>query len=288
MQPMIATAEQLRHSLADWLYLTGIQFETKDIVTSWQQDGFAEVPQQVIEKSSRPTVLKPANDVATVIAMPVIEPVRQFANLKDYNSYLSSWKKLGICTTSTHTVLGTGVEKPILMVIAESPDDVEDRTGTAFSGLGHQLIKQALAAAGLTEGQLYLTYLSKWRPPGGQRNIGKHEAAHLLPLLYEEMRLVAPKAVLALGESLAGLFLGDAAQAKTVMGKVLSIQNQLDNSDLPFMASQKGEILVKTQSMKKSFWLNLLSYTAALTSGVNGLPACGSPSNNVEYISDVH
>ena len=287
MNPMIATAEQLRHSLADWLYLTGIQFETKDIVTSWQADGFAEATQQVIEKAPR-AALKPANDTATVIPMPAIEPTKKFDNLKDYSSYLSSWKKLGICATSTHTVLGIGAENPVLMVIAESPDDVEDRTGTAFSGLGHQLIKQALAAAGLAEDQLYVTYLSKWRPPGGQRNIGKHETAHLLPLLYEEMRLVAPKAVLALGESLAGVFLGDTPHAKAAMGKVLSIKNQLDNLNLPFMASQKGEILVKTQSMKKSFWLNLLSYTAALTSGVNGLPACGSPSNNVEYISDVH
>lgn len=278
----IATAEQLRHSLADWLLLTGIQFETKDIVTKWQQDAFAEAPQQVIEKIARP-----ANDPGNVVQMPAIEPVKQFSNLKDYNSYLSSWKKLSICNTASNIVPGTGVESPKLMIIAEAPDDAEDRSGIAFSGSGHQLVRQVLGAAGFKPDQVYLTYLSKWRPPG-QRNIAKHEVSHLLPLLHEEIRLVRPRAVLALGESLASHVLGDSTSAKVKLGQIISIKNQLDNSNLPFLASQKGESLVKTPGMKKAFWFTMLSYAAALQSGVYGSPAGGSPSNNVEYISDVH
>lgn len=244
------------YSFADWLQLGGVYYEVREEPASWGQEQSAvSFPAEEVVAMAQPA---PKEAVLTT------QPFQQFSDLDSYNSHLLSWKKIGICNTSTNTVLGSGVSSPALMLVAEAPDDVEDRSGIAFSGAGNQIILQALQAAGFDHTHIYMTYLSKWRPPGGQRALGKHETIHLVPMLLEEMRLVRPKAVLVLGESVGKLILGESFPGSGGIGKVFSINNQIDKRQIPLMASQKGENLVKTQGMKKNFWFSLLSYTASL------------------------
>lgn len=239
--------------------MAGISYEAGDQPFQWLAPEADIIPMpQVANTDPQPVAKKTVAATA-----PLVEAIPQFTDLSSYNSYVSSWKKLGICATSSSTVLGIGSTSPDLMIIAEAPDDTEDRNGIAFSGLGHNVVCQALTAANISDTQLYKSYLSKWRPPG-QRPLYKTEAAQLLPLLLEEIRLVQPKALLVLGESLARAITGDTLPRGTLTGKYLFITNQLDKTNLPFQAFQKGEILVKTLAMKKTFWFTLLAYTASL------------------------
>ena len=241
------------YPLAEWLYLSGVQYEISEEEYAWGGQAESVVP-AAMPVTAKPVAIKPST---TALNLP------GFIDLNAFHSYVASWKGLGLCNTATHAVTGEGVTAPQIMIVSEAPDDSEDRSGKAFSGPAHLLIRQALAAAGFDMDHVYMTYLSKWRPPG-QRALGKHEMAALSALLQEEIRLVRPKALLALGESTARAIGGDSLPATGLSGKIFNIKNQWDSKNMPFLASQKAETLLKTPSMKKAFWFSLLSCTATL------------------------
>jgi uracil-DNA glycosylase family 4 len=296
MLPTTPHFDALSHSLVDWLYLAGLQAETSSQPRHWLQDteqapiiaaGFAEELQASPLLHSPVTaapIKVPAAPVLAVVSLP------NFINLESYNSFITSYKTLDICKTSNKTLLGVGSLQPDLMVVADTPNDTEDRCGESFTSLGHQNILQALDFAGFSKEKSYYTYLSKWRPPG-QRPLTKLEVHHLAPLLIAEINLVRPKALLLLGESIARALLGESAGTTVPLSTLLLYQNQLDNKEIPVWASQRGENLVKTQSMKKSFWFSILSFKAALSA--RGLVVADTMTqrqahHNLEYISDVH
>ncbi len=254
-----AQLKTLPYPLAEWLYLSGVQYEISEEACVW---GGAE---KEYVSSSVTSVPSPGPIPVQSPTAPRERPssLPHFIDLAAFNSYIATWRGLGLCSTATHAVLGQGSLQPRVMVIAEAPDDAEDRSGETFSGAAHQLVIQALTAAGFDKADIYVTYLSKWRPPG-QRSLGKHEVTPLSAMLWEEIRLVRPKALLVLGEGLARAIGGDSLPTSGLLGKILSINNQIDNLNLSFLASQKAETLLKTPSMKKTFWFSLLSYTATL------------------------
>lgn len=72
----------------------------------------------------------------------------------------------------TQTVFGEGPSTAELMFVGEQPGDVEDREGEPFVGPAGQLLRQALAEAGIDAGTVYLTNAVKhfkWRPKGKRR-----------------------------------------------------------------------------------------------------------------------
>ena len=96
------------------------------------------------------------------------------------------------------TVFGEGSPKPRLVVVGEAPGADEDRTGRPFVGRAGQLLTKMLGAIGLPREEVYICNLLKCRPPGN-RNPRPDEVAACKPFLREQLRLLAPPLILALG-----------------------------------------------------------------------------------------
>ena len=93
---------------------------------------------------------------------------------------------------------GEGPEDAEVMVVGEAPGRFEDEQGRPFVGRAGQLLDEVLAEAGLTRGDVFITNVVKARPPGN-RDPKAPEVAHWLPVLEEELALVAPRLVVPLG-----------------------------------------------------------------------------------------
>jgi uracil-DNA glycosylase family protein len=104
------------------------------------------------------------------------------------------------------------------MFVGEQPGDVEDLAGEPFVGPAGQLLREALAEAGIDVSSVYLTNAVKhfkWRRQGKRRIHEKPNREEILACrswLNQEIALVKPRAIVALGATAAGVILGAAVR----------------------------------------------------------------------------
>jgi uracil-DNA glycosylase len=116
---------------------------------------------------------------------------------------------------ATQTVFGEGPRTAEVMLVGEQPGDQEDRQGHPFVGPSGQLLDAALEAAGIDRTRVYVTNSVKHFKfvviERGRRLHKKPNAAEVracTPWLQEEIRLVKPRVVVALGATAAQALLG--------------------------------------------------------------------------------
>jgi uracil-DNA glycosylase len=126
---------------------------------------------------------------------------------------------------ATQTVFGEGPRKATLMLVGEQPGDREDIEGEPFVGPAGRILAQALQAAKIERGEVYLTNAVKhfkWRPRGKRRlhqtpRAGEVEACR--PWLEAELEAVRPRALLALGATAAKALYGSSVRVTRDRGK---------------------------------------------------------------------
>jgi DNA polymerase len=96
-------------------------------------------------------------------------------------------------------VFGVGNPKARLMFVGEAPGEDEDRQGEPFVGRAGQLLTKIIEAISLTREQVYIANVIKCRPPGN-RNPEPDEVAACEPFLFEQIAIVRPRVIVALGK----------------------------------------------------------------------------------------
>ncbi len=126
----------------------------------------------------------------------------------------SECRKCAIGYERRNNVYGEGDPCARLMVVGEGPGETEDELGRPFVGRAGQLLDRMLAAIGLPRSEVYICNTVKCRPtlpgPRGPRNRAPDagEMANCRAFLDEQIEIVAPEAILALGAPAAKSFLG--------------------------------------------------------------------------------
>jgi DNA polymerase len=103
-----------------------------------------------------------------------------------------------ICAGAINLVPGEGPEDADVMVVGEAPGRFEDEQGRPFVGRAGQLLDEVLAEAGFARSDVFITNVVKARPPGN-RDPTRAEVAHWMPVLEQQLALVAPRLVVPLG-----------------------------------------------------------------------------------------
>lgn len=101
-------------------------------------------------------------------------------------------------TTHTQTVFGEGNPDADLMFIGEAPGEEEDRTGRPFVGRAGQKLDEIIRAMKLSREQVYIANILKSRPPENRTPL-PHEIDACAPFLAQQIRIIQPKAIVALG-----------------------------------------------------------------------------------------
>ncbi|HEX5962512.1 MAG TPA: UdgX family uracil-DNA binding protein [Gemmatimonadales bacterium] len=127
---------------------------------------------------------------------------------------------------ATQTVFGEGASPADVMFVGEAPGDLEDRAGHPFVGPAGKLLDRAMLEAGLDRKRAYLTNSVKHFKfvviERGRRLHKKPNAAEVRacnPWLGEEIRLVKPRVVVALGATAAQELLGKQFRVTQQRGK---------------------------------------------------------------------
>lgn len=124
-----------------------------------------------------------------------------------------------LVASRTAVVVGAAPPGATLALVGEAPGAAEDHTGTPFVGRAGRLLDELLAGAGLNRGRVAVLNTLKCRPPGNRRPAAA-ELAACRPWLTDQLAVVAPRLVVALGLTAAGWFLGPGARLADLRGRV--------------------------------------------------------------------
>jgi DNA polymerase len=112
------------------------------------------------------------------------------------------------------TVFGEGPVPAAAMLVGEQPGDREDLAGHPFVGPAGRGLDEALEAAGLDRGEVYLSNAVKhfkWKPRGKRRIHDRPSAGEVAACrtwLDAELELVQPRVLVPLGATAAQALLG--------------------------------------------------------------------------------
>ena len=179
-------------------------------------------------------------------------------------------RKCGIGATRTNSVYGEGDPCARLMVVGEGPGETEDKLGRPFVGRAGELLDKMLLAIGLPREEVYICNTVKCRPTldTGTRLANRaptpDEMRNCRPYLDEQIEIIRPRVLLALG----------APAAKSFMGEKFSITKQRGQwfdgpLGIPIIATfHPAYILRQTggamTEVKKLVWADLKAVRARL------------------------
>jgi DNA polymerase len=128
---------------------------------------------------------------------------------------------------ATQTVFAEGRAKARVMLVGEQPGDREDREGRPFVGPAGGELDRGLEAAGIVRADAYLTNVVKhfaFEERGRRRmhrTPKRFEVNACRPWLDEELRVVAPEALVILGATAAKALLGPSFRVTRERGRPL-------------------------------------------------------------------
>jgi DNA polymerase len=153
----------------------------------------------------------------------------------------------------TQTVFARGNPMAELVFVGEGPGEDEDREGVPFVGRAGQLLDKMIGAMGLGPDEFYIANVVKCRPPQN-RTPEPLEMASCLPYLAEQLELVRPKAIVALGGTALRGLLGATEGITRARGSW-----KLYRGTIPVMPTFHPSYVLRqpTREVKEAVWRDL-------------------------------
>jgi len=172
---------------------------------------------------------------------------------------LACTKCPNLVTFRHSVVFGVGNQRAELMFVGEAPGADEDREGEPFVGRAGELLTKIIQTMGFQRSEVYIANVLKCRPdlpPGtpGNRQPTPAEMATCLPYLREQIELIRPKVMVALGgTAMRGLF-GKEEPMKQMRGRWHLF------GSIPVMATFHPSYLLRNQALflKRQVWEDML------------------------------
>jgi uracil-DNA glycosylase family 4 len=152
----------------------------------------------------------------------------------------------------TQTVFGTGDRDAEWFIVGEAPGADEDRQGEPFVGRAGQLLNEMLFAAGFSREQVYIANILKCRPPGN-RNPLPQEVSCCIGYLQQQLALVRPRLILAVG----GIAANSLLQADASVGELRGKVHHFGAEQLPVVVTYHPAYLLRSPMEKRKAWLDL-------------------------------
>lgn len=163
-------------------------------------------------------------------------------------------------------VFGDGDPCARLMIIGEAPGAEEDRVGIPFVGRAGQLLDKMLGAMGLPRKSVYITNVLKTRPPNNATPTAD-EAAACAPYLFEQIRIVSPEVILALGLPATRVLLNSTDSMSRLRGRWwMYADPRTIGYEVPVMPTYHPAFLLRsyTRENREKVWSDLQMVMAKL------------------------
>ena len=159
---------------------------------------------------------------------------------------------------------GQGCAAPEILFVGEGPGADEDRQGLAFVGRAGQLLTKIIAAMGFTREQVFIGNIVKCRPPEN-RTPYPEEMQACLPFLKEQIALLRPKVIVALGATAVRGLLNLEIGITKLRGKWQTYEG------IDLMPTYHPAYLLRNESAKRPVWEDMKLVRDAL--GLAGGPS---------------
>ncbi len=199
------------------------------------------------------------------------EPQSQIVNPKSPIEKAAGFAELRqramVCVKCSHlaasrknVVFGVGSIEAELMFVGEAPGADEDEQGEPFVGKAGQLLTRIIQTMGFSRDTVYIGNILKCRPdtPGqsaGNRKPTPQEMQTCIPYLHEQIDLIRPKVIVALGGTAIEGLLGKTVGITKLRGQWQTYR------DTPLMPTYHPAYLLRNQALseKRKVWEDMLA-----------------------------
>ena len=164
-----------------------------------------------------------------------------------------------LASSRTQTVFGVGNPDADIMFIGEAPGADEDAQGEPFVGRAGQLLTRIIETMGFGRGDVYIANILKCRPDmprgsSGNRPPTPVEMQTCRPYLMEQLDIIQPKVLVALGAVAVEGLLGTRGAMRELRGRWHSY------NATPLMITYHPAYLLRNQSPseKRKVWEDML------------------------------
>lgn len=201
----------------------------------------------------------PVNSAPPVTdARPAADKLAAFAALRE--RALACARCAHLASSRKNVVFGVGNPDAQLMFIGEAPGADEDARGEPFVGRAGELLTKIIQAMGLQRNDVYIANILKCRPdtPGqsaGNRKPTPDEMETCIPYLHEQIDLIRPHVIVALGATAVEGLLGKSIGIVKLRGQWKTYR------DTPLMPTFHPAYLLRNQavSQKRLVWEDMLA-----------------------------
>lgn len=197
---------------------------------------------------------------APAASAPPLDPAAKAAAFAELRQRVMACVKCEhLASSRKNVVFGVGNIDAQLMFVGEAPGADEDVQGEPFVGKAGQLLTKIIQATGLQRSDVYIANILKCRPdtPGqsaGNRKPTPEEMKTCIPYLHEQIDLIRPRVLVALGATAVEGLLGKTAGITKLRGTWHTYRG------IPLMPTYHPAYLLRNQapSEKRRVWEDML------------------------------
>ena len=151
-------------------------------------------------------------------------------------------------------IMGDGDINSPIMLIGETPGEIENKTGHSFQGEVGLLLKKMLSAININIEKVYTSYAINFRTPE-DRKPNTQEIKRYSIFLKEHISIIDPKIVVLMGGTAMEAVTGLSTKISNERGKWKEII--LKNKTLPILITFSPSYLIRFPENKKYSWEDL-------------------------------
>ncbi len=230
----------------------------------WKTDGSGSEP-------AAPTVATPRPKPAVILEEPIVVSEGTLDALRET---VDACRNCQLGAQRLQPVFGVGNPDADVMFIGEGPGFEEDRKGEPFVGKSGQLLDNILAAVGFSRQTIYIANIVKCHPmidPGDPERRGNDrppspdEIAACRHFLDEQIRLIKPRFLVALGGVAAKVMIG----TETGIMKLRGNWHEYNPGEIPLLPTFHPAFLLRSPERKRDVWEDMKDLRRRLDAAEN-------------------
>ncbi len=182
------------------------------------------------------------------------------SRLREIEQQVMSCTRCRLHKGRTQGVFARGDPRSELMFVGEAPGRDEDEQGIPFVGRAGRLLDRMIFAMGLQRDAVYITNILKSRPPQN-RDPRADEVKACFPYLEQQIELIKPRIICALGRPASNALLGGTRSMGDMRGTWHSFRG------IPVLPIYHPAYLLRSPGQKKKAWQDLKKLVLARRHG---------------------
>ena len=168
-------------------------------------------------------------------------------DLDSFKESICTCEKCPLSQTRKNFVFGVGNPQADIVFVGEAPGEQEDLQGVPFVGRAGKLLDKILAAIELKRDDVYICNVLKCRPPKN-RDPNASEVEKCEPYLINQLHLINPKLIVALGRISACTMLKTNESLKNMRNQIFTY------AGIDLLVTYHPAALLRNPNFKKPAW----------------------------------